>query len=142
MCSKNFLLKHMILWLYCIDLLSRIPKKSSFAILWFFFDLLWFSKVSADYMHEKIKENHLAQKPLSYPQNKLQQKGPSLYYSPESRLFTSPPVFSSIWTRGPSSSSTFKSIERTQSRVGVRKMDPRPIYFGFWCLMTNTTKLD
>ena len=24
----------------------------------------------------------------------------------------------------------------------VRKMDPRPIYFGFWCLMTNTTKLD
>ena len=26
--------------------------------------------------------------------------------------------------------------------VIVRKMDPRPIYFGFWCLMTNTTKLD
>ena len=25
---------------------------------------------------------------------------------------------------------------------GVRKMDPRPIYFGFWCLMTNITKLD
>ena len=24
----------------------------------------------------------------------------------------------------------------------VRKMDPRTIYFGFWCLMTNTTKLD
>ena len=24
----------------------------------------------------------------------------------------------------------------------VRKMDPRPIYFRFWCLMTNTTKLD
>ena len=24
----------------------------------------------------------------------------------------------------------------------VKKMDPRPIYFGFWCLMTNTTKLD
>ena len=24
----------------------------------------------------------------------------------------------------------------------VRKMDPKPIYFGFWCLMTNTTKLD
>jgi hypothetical protein len=24
----------------------------------------------------------------------------------------------------------------------VRKMDPRPIYFGFWCLMINTTKLD
>ena len=24
----------------------------------------------------------------------------------------------------------------------VRKMDPNPIYFGFWCLMTNTTKLD
>ena len=24
----------------------------------------------------------------------------------------------------------------------IRKMDPRPIYFGFWCLMTNTTKLD
>ena len=25
---------------------------------------------------------------------------------------------------------------------GVRKMDPWPIYFGFWCLMSNTTKLD
>ena len=25
---------------------------------------------------------------------------------------------------------------------GVRKMEPRPIYFGFWCLMINTTKLD
>ena len=24
----------------------------------------------------------------------------------------------------------------------IRQMDPRPIYFGFWCLMTNTTKLD
>ena len=24
----------------------------------------------------------------------------------------------------------------------VRKMDPWPIYFGFWCLMTNTIKLD
>ena len=24
----------------------------------------------------------------------------------------------------------------------VRKMDPRPIYFGFWCLITNTTKLN
>ena len=24
----------------------------------------------------------------------------------------------------------------------VRKMDPSPIYFGFWSLMTNTTKLD
>ena len=24
----------------------------------------------------------------------------------------------------------------------VRKMDPRPIYFGFWCLMSNTTKSD
>ena len=24
----------------------------------------------------------------------------------------------------------------------IRKMDPRPIHFGFWCLMTNTTKLD
>ena len=24
----------------------------------------------------------------------------------------------------------------------VRKTDPWPIYFGFWCLMTNTTKLD
>jgi hypothetical protein len=24
----------------------------------------------------------------------------------------------------------------------VRKMDPRPIYFGFWCLMINKTKLD
>ena len=24
----------------------------------------------------------------------------------------------------------------------VRKIDPMPIYFGFWCLMTNTTKLD
>ena len=24
----------------------------------------------------------------------------------------------------------------------VRKMDPRPIYFGFLCLMTNITKLD
>ena len=28
------------------------------------------------------------------------------------------------------------------SLLFVRKMDPRPIYFGFWCLMTNTTKLD
>ena len=27
-------------------------------------------------------------------------------------------------------------------RTSVRKMDPRPIYFGFWCLMTNTAKLD
>ena len=26
--------------------------------------------------------------------------------------------------------------------IPVTKMDPRPIYFGFWCLMTNTTKLD
>ena len=26
--------------------------------------------------------------------------------------------------------------------MSVRKMDPRPIYFRFWCLMTNTTKLD
>ena len=24
----------------------------------------------------------------------------------------------------------------------IRKMDPRPIYFGFWYLMINTTKLD
>ena len=32
----------------------------------------------------------------------------------------------------------------TSSKIlhNVRKMDPRPIYFGFWCLMTNTTKLD
>ena len=51
---------------------------------------------------KKIKENHLAQKPLSYPQNKLQQKGPSLYYSPKSQMFISPPVFSPIATRGPS----------------------------------------
>ena len=29
-----------------------------------------------------------------------------------------------------------------KGRDGVRKMDIRPIYFGFWCLMTNTTKLD
>ena len=28
------------------------------------------------------------------------------------------------------------------SDVSVRKMDPRPIYFGFCYLMTNTTKLD
>ena len=27
-------------------------------------------------------------------------------------------------------------------KQNVRKKDPRPIYFGFWCLMTNTTKLD
>jgi len=26
--------------------------------------------------------------------------------------------------------------------ITVRKMDPWPIYFGFWCFMTNTTKLD
>ena len=26
--------------------------------------------------------------------------------------------------------------------LDVRKMDPWPIYFGFGCLMTNTTKLD
>jgi hypothetical protein len=24
----------------------------------------------------------------------------------------------------------------------LRKMDPRPIYFGLWCLMINRTKLD
>ena len=24
----------------------------------------------------------------------------------------------------------------------IRKMDPWLIYFGFWCLMINTTKLD
>ena len=30
----------------------------------------------------------------------------------------------------------------TKNEEIVRKMDPRPIYFGFWCLMTNTTKLD
>ena len=24
----------------------------------------------------------------------------------------------------------------------IRKMDPWPIYFAFWCLMVNTTKLD
>jgi hypothetical protein len=29
-----------------------------------------------------------------------------------------------------------------KDEVVVRKMDPRPIYFGFWCLMINTTKLD
>ena len=31
-----------------------------------------------------------------------------------------------------------------RSKLGesVRKMDPKPIYFEFWCLMTNTTKLD
>ena len=26
--------------------------------------------------------------------------------------------------------------------ITVRKMDLRLIYFGFWCLMINTTKLD
>jgi hypothetical protein len=26
--------------------------------------------------------------------------------------------------------------------IHVRKMDPRPIYFGFWCLMINKIKLD
>ena len=26
--------------------------------------------------------------------------------------------------------------------VPVRKMDPWSIYFGFWCLMINTIKLD
>ena len=26
--------------------------------------------------------------------------------------------------------------------MAVRKMGPRLIYFGFWCLMTNTTKFD
>ena len=113
MCSKNFLLKHMILWLYCIDLLSRIPK--SLYLLFFNFFMIYydFPKFHPIICMKKIKENHLAQKPLSYPQNKLQHKGPSLYYSPESWLFTSPPVFSSIWTRGPSSS-TFRSIEWTE----------------------------
>ena len=31
---------------------------------------------------------------------------------------------------------------RAEAESGVRKMDARPIYFGFWCLITNTTKLD
>ena len=31
---------------------------------------------------------------------------------------------------------------RQEGVIPVRKMDPWPIYFGFWCLMTNTTKLD
>ena len=35
-----------------------------------------------------------------------------------------------------------KWVEALQYRAAVRKMDPRPIYFGFWCLMINTTKLD
>ena len=38
-------------------------------------------------------------------------------------------------------------LARAKARVArpmsdVRKMDPWPIYFRFWCLMTNTTKLD
>ena len=35
-----------------------------------------------------------------------------------------------------------KYIYSIDKMLSVRKMDPRPIYFGFWCLMTNTTKLD
>jgi len=35
----------------------------------------------------------------------------------------------------------FLRIERLSIGT-VGKIDPRPIYFGFWCLMTNTTKLD
>ena len=30
----------------------------------------------------------------------------------------------------------------TKKGETVRKMDPWPIYFRFWCLMTNTIKLD
>ena len=33
-------------------------------------------------------------------------------------------------------------LARVEGGAVVRKMDPWPIYFGFWCLMTNTTKLD
>ena len=33
-------------------------------------------------------------------------------------------------------------VSSSVSMAYIRKMDPRPIYFGFWCLMTNTTKLD
>ena len=29
-----------------------------------------------------------------------------------------------------------------QQYINVRKMDPRPIYFRFRCLMTNTIKFD
>ena len=35
-----------------------------------------------------------------------------------------------------------RTVYRQSTIMGVRKMDPWPIYFGFWCLMTNTTKLD
>ena len=34
------------------------------------------------------------------------------------------------------------SSKERELLLTVRKMDPTPIYFGFWCLMTNTTKLD
>ena len=36
----------------------------------------------------------------------------------------------------------FSCICANFSKDGVKKMDSRPTYFGFWCLMTNTTKLD
>ena len=38
--------------------------------------------------------------------------------------------------------SKFARGKHLQSELLVRKMDPWSIYFGFWCLMTNTTKLD
>jgi hypothetical protein len=35
-----------------------------------------------------------------------------------------------------------RAIKQPTLIMFVRKMDIRPIYFGFWCLMSNTTKLD
>ena len=49
-----------------------------------------FSQINA------IKENTIALRPLNFHENKFQRTGPSLYYSPESRMFISPPVFSSV----------------------------------------------
>ena len=36
---------------------------------------------------------------------------------------------------------THLQLTKTKVLRSVRKIDPRPIYFGFWCLMINTTKL-
>jgi hypothetical protein len=43
---KKTVLKHIILYVHCINLLIWSPTQLDFFILWFFYDLLWFFKIA------------------------------------------------------------------------------------------------
>ena len=84
---------------HIIDLLhrelTRIPKSQHLL----FYDFFIIYDDFPNFSHKK--ENRFAHRPLSYPQNKLQPRGPCRYYSHVSWLHIWTPHFCRIWARGP-----------------------------------------